>query len=143
MLNKLLLDTIQERGQMIPYGHGNMLPLLKYTPMFICLLINTGLNCKPTIASYWWTTESQCVKWFQRIFSRNRFLDILAYFHMVDSRNIPKPKEPNYDPCARVQPLIDHMNKVSKFYYAQNKFLSVDESIIPTKCHNPFDAVPA
>ncbi|KAG8254840.1 zinc finger protein [Homalodisca vitripennis] len=104
---------------------------------FICVLINMGLNHKPTIASYWWTSSSQSTEWFRRMFSRNRFQDILAYLHMVDTRNLPKPKEPDYDPCARVKPLIDHMNQISKRHYTPNKFLSIDESIIPTKCHNP------
>ncbi|KAG8240777.1 zinc finger protein [Homalodisca vitripennis] len=104
---------------------------------FICILINMGLNHKPTYASYWWKSNSQNCSWFGRMMSRNRFQEILAYFHMVDTRNLPKPKEPNYDPCARVQPLIDHMNRISKHHYSPNMCLSIDESIIPTKCQNP------
>lgn len=104
---------------------------------FIAVLINMGVTRKPTIASYWWTNPNHGTPWFGKQFTRNRFQDILSYFHLVDTSNLPKPKEPNYDPCSRFQPLIDQMNTVSRHHFTPGKYLSIDESIVPTKSHNP------
>lgn len=100
---------------------------------FISVLINMGLIKKPTIYSYWWTGSSQYIPWFGRMFTRNRFQAILQFFHLVDTRNLPKPREPNYDPCARFNPLVEHVNRLFKFYFTPGQNLSIDESMISTK----------
>lgn len=70
------------------------------------------------------------------MFNRNRFQAILNFFHLVDTSKLPLPRQPNYDPCARFQPLIDHMNQVSKFYFTPSQNISIDESMVGTKAHS-------
>jgi hypothetical protein len=38
--------------------------------------------------------------------------DSQFFFHLVDNKNFAGPGEPEYDPCAKVQPLTDHTNQV-------------------------------
>lgn len=103
---------------------------------FILVMVNMGLNPKPTIYMYWTKISSQFSPWFARMFSRNRFQAILKFFHMVDTSNIPRSRQPGYDPCARFQCLIDHANRVSKHHFVPNQNLSVDESMVSTKTHS-------
>lgn len=103
---------------------------------FIIVLINMGVKKMPTIESYWWTSQSQVIPWFSRMFTRNRFQAILKFFHLVDTKDLPRPKENGYDPCARFNPLVEHMNQVSKLYFTPDKNLSIDESMIATKNHS-------
>jgi len=103
---------------------------------FIITLINMGLNPKPTIYMYWTRTSSQFIPWFTRMFNRNRFQCILKFFHMIDTTNLPRSGQPNYDPCERFQTLVDHVNRVSRHHYVPHEKLSIDESMVSTKGHS-------
>ncbi|KAG8287843.1 zinc finger protein [Homalodisca vitripennis] len=100
--------------------------------IFIATILNMGLVKKPTIKSYWSKTCSE-TPWFTRVFSRDRFENLLSFFHMVDTSKVAKPNEPNYDACARFQPIFDHCNRLFPFYYLCNQQVSIDESMIGTK----------
>uniref|UniRef100_A0A1B6J5P2 PiggyBac transposable element-derived protein domain-containing protein n=1 Tax=Homalodisca liturata TaxID=320908 RepID=A0A1B6J5P2_9HEMI len=103
---------------------------------FVTVLINMDIKPQPTVYSYWWTYSSHPIPWFPRIFTRNRFQAILQFFHMVDCSNLPKSGQPNYDPCARFNPLVDHVNRLFKHYFVPGQKLSVDESMISTKSNS-------
>ena len=102
---------------------------------FIACILNMGLERRPTIASYWYTTASQYCPWFHDMFPRDRFQLILKFFHMVDNKNLAASGEQGYDPCAKFQPLVDHANTVFRHYYTPHQQLSVDESLVGTKNH--------
>jgi hypothetical protein len=48
----------------------------------------------------------------------------------VDNKNVAGPEEPEYDPCANVQPLIDHANRVFRHQYVPHQQLSFKESTV-------------
>jgi hypothetical protein len=70
---------------------------------FIACILNIGLERRPTIASYWYTTASQYCPWFHDMFPRDGFQLILKFFHIVDNKNLAAPGEPCYDPCAKLK----------------------------------------
>lgn len=47
---------------------------------FIAVILNMCLIRKPTIPSYWSTKDSQATPWFRKMFTRNRFQVLLAFF---------------------------------------------------------------
>ncbi|XP_068085866.1 piggyBac transposable element-derived protein 4-like, partial [Anabrus simplex] len=102
---------------------------------FIAVVMNMGLIRKPTIVSYWNTVDHFITPWFGEMFSRNRFQLILKFFHLVDNSKLSPPGSPNYDPCARFQPLVDHANRLFRHHYTPHQQLSIDESLVGTKCH--------
>lgn len=102
---------------------------------FIVVILNMGLIRKPTLKSYWSTSSSQATPWFAKMFSRSRFENLLTFFHLVDNEKLPKANQPGYDPCQKFQPFVDHCNKLFSHYYTCNQEISVDESMIGTKCH--------
>ena len=75
--------------------------------------------------------------------SRDRFLSILRYLHLVDSNNQKKKGEVGYDPLYKVHPLVDHLSAVFPRYYQLDRHLSVDEMMIGTYLSpNIFPSVP-
>ena len=90
---------------------------------FTACILNMGLERRPTIASYWYTTASQYCPWFHDKFPRDRFQLILKFFHMVDNKNFAAPFEQVYDPCSKFQPLVDHGNTVFRHYYTPHQQL--------------------
>jgi hypothetical protein len=71
------------------------------------------------------------------MFVRNRFQLILKFFHLVDNTNLAGPGEPEYDPCAEVQLLIDHADWDFLHHYIPYQQLSINESLVGTKNHTP------
>uniref|UniRef100_G1PPE5 PiggyBac transposable element derived 1 n=1 Tax=Myotis lucifugus TaxID=59463 RepID=G1PPE5_MYOLU len=102
---------------------------------FTAVLLEMGITRKHTMCSYW-SENSRNIPWFRRMFSRNRFQQILKYFHLIDNRLCFPPGHEKYDPCAKFQPLVEHANKVFKLHYKPHKELSIDESLVGTLCHS-------
>ncbi|KAG8261581.1 zinc finger protein [Homalodisca vitripennis] len=135
--NKYATEYIN-KSQLKPHSRANSWKPVSLLEMqaFLAVLINMGIKKQPTIYSYWWTSSSQFIPWFPRMFTRNRFQAILRFLHMVDTVPLAKPGEPDYDACARFKPLIDHVNRVFKFHFSPGQNLAIDESIISSKSHS-------
>ena len=99
---------------------------------FFAIIINMGLNRKPTLFSYWSKSDSQQTPWFGQVMPRLRFQLLLKFFHLTRS-NLPRPGQQGYDACARFQPMIEQFNSKSRHHYTPRQNLSVDESLIGTK----------
>lgn len=66
---------------------------------------------------------------------RNRFQNILRYFHLIDNKKCFPPGHEKYDACAKFNTIIEHANQMSQTYYIPHK-MSIDESIVETLCHS-------
>jgi hypothetical protein len=100
---------------------------------FLAYIINMGIIKKPATASYWSTLCSQAAPWFGKMFTMHHISHLLRFFHLVNNEGLPRHGEPDYDPCARYQPLVDHANKVFKYHYTPHQEFSVDKSLLGTK----------
>ena len=70
--------------------------------------------------------------------SRDRFLEILRYLHLVDSTLQKKKGEEGYDPLFKVRFLVDHLAAVYPQYYFPSRYLSIDEMMVGTRCRVVF-----
>ncbi|XP_026482231.1 piggyBac transposable element-derived protein 4-like [Ctenocephalides felis] len=100
---------------------------------FIAVLLEMGITRRPTLFSYWSTNHRQ-IPWFGQMFSRNRFQLVCRFFHVVDNEKLPTRDNPEYDPIAKFQPVVIHANNKFKFHYSPNQHLSIDKSLVGTKC---------
>lgn len=98
---------------------------------FTVTILNMGIVKLPTIYLYWSKCRSFQQPWFRQMFARNRFQLLLKFFHLVN--NDVLARQP-YDPCAKFQPILDHANILFRHHYTAHPQLSVDESLIGTKC---------
>ena len=105
---------------------------------FIGINIAMGIVSLPAIRNYWSTNEILAHPWFRSVMSRNRFLEILRYFHVVDNSTAPSRTDPNYNKLWKIQPVITILNETSARMYKPHRQLSVDESMIGTKCRLSF-----
>lgn len=81
-------------------------------------------------------SSSQFITWFSRMFNRSRFQVIFQFFHIVDTTELSTSGQPGYDPCSRFKPLVDPMNRVSRFQFIPSKNFSINESMVSTKAHS-------
>ncbi|XP_076637467.1 piggyBac transposable element-derived protein 4 isoform X1 [Colletes latitarsis] len=102
---------------------------------FVAVLLEMGITNRPTIYSYW-TESSRAIPWFKKMFSRNRFQNILRWFHIVDNKKCFPPGHEKYDPCAKFNPIVEHANRIFQTYYTLHKMLSIDESLVGTLYHS-------
>jgi hypothetical protein len=92
-----------------------------------------GIIKKPTIATYWSTLCSQATSWFWKVFTKHCFAHLLYFFHLVNNEGLPGPGEPDYDPCARYQPPVNHADSVFRYHYSHHQKISVNKSLVGTK----------
>jgi len=105
---------------------------------FLGLNIAMGLLRLPRISDYWSKCQILSTPFFPSIMSRDRFMDILRYLHLKDSRQQKKYGEEGYDPLYKVKPLVDHLVAVFPSVYQPEQHLSIDEMMIGTRCRISF-----
>ncbi|XP_070207981.1 piggyBac transposable element-derived protein 4-like [Littorina saxatilis] len=87
-----------------------------------------GLVWKPEMKGYWSTDLLTATPFFGNYMSRDRYLAIMTFFHVVDNttRNVDVP-----DKLFKVRPLFDKLAARFKSAYNPRQELSVDESMVP------------
>ncbi|CAK1601936.1 unnamed protein product [Parnassius mnemosyne] len=75
---------------------------------------------------YWESNEDTHNLLVAKSMRRNRFEEILRYFHVADNSNLAPG-----DKMAKVRPLFDMLNKKFLQYAVIEKDISIDESMIP------------
>ncbi|CAM4740376.1 unnamed protein product [Rotaria magnacalcarata] len=97
---------------------------------FIGVLIMSGIYCFPDQRFFWMNTTR--VESISSTMSRDRFLEIRKYLHVVDNSNQLDRNDPDYDRAHKVRPLLNIVKNNFRKIEKEEK-LSVDEQIIPFK----------
>lgn len=105
---------------------------------FIGINIAMGVVSLPSMDDYWSTDPILSHAWFRAVISRNRFREILRYVHVTDNSKALDRSSPNYDKLWKVRPLLDVLSKRCIELYSPHPQISVDESMIGTKCRLSF-----
>ena len=99
---------------------------------FFGLLFAMALNPKATIQRFWSTTSFLHCAFFGETMSRDRFLNILRFLHVVDNKNRANPTI-RKDKLWKIRPFIDSLSLQFKTLYHPGKQLSLDEGTCPFK----------
>ena len=70
---------------------------------FIGLNLAMDIVKLPELRSYWATNPIIGHPWFHSVMSRDRFTEILRYFHIVDNTSAPSHSDPNYNNIWKIQ----------------------------------------
>ena len=62
----------------------------------------------------------------------------MRYIHIVDNDTASKRSDPDYDKLWKVRPLLDMFSKSALQMYSLHQQISIDESMIGTKCRLSF-----
>ena len=101
---------------------------------FIGITFAMGIISLPAINDYWSTDPIMSHSWFRALMSRNRYRQILRHIHVVDNTSAPTRTDPNTDRLWKVRPLIDLLQHTCGEMRNPGQQLSIDESMIGTKC---------
>ncbi len=105
---------------------------------FIGVNIAMGIISLPCLDDYWSTDPILCHSWFRIVMPRNRFRQILRYVHVVNNANPPNRTIPDYDKLWKVRPILNVLEENAPKLYAPHQQVSIDESMIGTKCRLSF-----
>ena len=97
---------------------------------FLGLLLLTGIIQKPSLHHYWSIDVLYETPIFRSIMTRNRFQNLLKFFHLNDNAQAPNPADPNRDRLYKLRPLIDHLFEKFQTIYTPQQNMSVDESLL-------------
>lgn len=97
------------------------------------LFITTGLVQKPLLEDYWSTDSVIWTPFFSSTMPRDRFLNILSFFHLNNNENYIRRGEPNFDPLFKVRPLYDVANTKFLECFTPNQHIAIDEGMVPWK----------
>ncbi|XP_067140704.1 piggyBac transposable element-derived protein 4-like [Centruroides vittatus] len=146
-LLSLMVEETNRYAQQVINGLGNNVPsyLKDWTEVsvpemkgFLACTMNMGYIEQSDIPLYRFTSPIESTWWFREMFSKRRFFLILRFFHLVDKTKLPGH---DYDPCAKLQLLLDHANKVFRHHYTPHQEISVDEISIGIKFWMMIDSV--
>lgn len=98
--------------------------------LFLSLIIIMGFVRLPDLKSYWTVDPLMATIPFRYFMTRNRFLYILRFLHVVDLTQIPTD---NSDPIIRVREFSEMIKKRFRLFGNLGKELAIDEIIIPSK----------
>ncbi|UYV68288.1 hypothetical protein LAZ67_5003704 [Cordylochernes scorpioides] len=100
---------------------------------FIGVIFNMGNVKKNQIRDYWSKNELLEMPWFGKVMSRGRFELLYSCFSLIDDFNLVPSSHPDYNPTARFEKLIEHVNNKFIYYYKPTQNLTVDESLMCLK----------
>ena len=99
---------------------------------FLGMHIAMGLGRLPIYDDYWRIGILR-MQWFSSIMPRNRFRDILRYFHLVDNRKSVEKGHPDYSKLFKLGGLENKLSNSFSEMYLPGKNLSIDEQMIGMK----------
>ena len=97
--------------------------LYVFTAAHICM----GICVYPHVHMYW--AEEYYLPFITQCFSRDRFMELLRYFH-INPPNVPLIP---VQPLGKVQPLLDSLVESFPSYYKPGRELTVDEAMVGFK----------
>jgi len=97
------------------------------------VFVHMCLVCKSNIAEYWSTLEIVHTPFASTIISRDRFMQILSFFHINNNTTYIPFGQPGHKPLAKLQPICDHLRDKFKELYTPQQNIAIDEAICPFK----------
>jgi hypothetical protein len=101
--------------------------------VFIAIVLYMGLVRLPNYDMYWSTDELISLKSLCLYMTRDRFYNIMSFFHANDNSREPPRDDANYDAGYKVARIADLLLRKWKSGYKPKRELSVDETLIPFK----------
>ena len=81
---------------------------------FLGFAILMGINQLSSLADYWKKDPYFHYSPIADRITRDRFLEIWKYLHLVDNSDLPNRSDPEYDKLCRIRPVIDSVLEACK-----------------------------
>ena len=118
-------------------GSGLAQQLLK-CKRYLALIFAMGLISQSDINEYWSTDPVTFTPFFPVTMSRDRFLLITSFFHLVNNDSYIPRGQPGHDPLFKLGSVYKRI--VDRFFssYTPHQYISLDEGMIPGHGHLSF-----
>lgn len=124
-----LLETFAEFSKTYARSKGNMTfaTTSEELKTFLAILLLSGYSPVPRRRMYWSSDEDVGKDAVQAAMSRNRFDEMMRYFHVSDNTLLDAT-----DKMSKVRPLLTYLNEkfLAYFRIVQTQDLSIDESMV-------------
>lgn len=118
--------TLKEKSRFHKWKDTTTLEIKK----FLALIIAMGLVSQIDVSEYWTVNPVTATPFFPSVMSRDRFLLILAFFHLNDNKNyVPRGSE-GFNPLFKLGPLYERMLSRFRAVYKPHQALAIDESMV-------------
>ena len=126
--DKTIMDMIVENSVQYARQNNNHSFKLDTAELskFLAILILSGYHTLPQQDMYWSRSDDCNVELVQIIMTRSRFREIKKYLHVCDNDALDETNR-----FAKIQPLIDVINKKYLQFGVFSFNLSIDEEMIP------------
>lgn len=95
--------------------------------LFFSIIVHMCVVKKFKLADYWSTDQFIASVYARSVMSRDRFLAILANFHISDNTTTVPYNQPGHDPLHKLRPYINHLLDAFPSSYYPHENLTVDE----------------
>ena len=119
------LDREEMRGDFPPTSIDEM-------KAFLGVVILMGIVKLPKIALYWSTDTRFYQPSIAKVFSRDRFLQLMKYLHISDPTTLPESSHPEYK-LYRVKPIIQVLARTFEQMYNPHREQAIDEAMVKFK----------
>lgn len=100
---------------------------------YLAILLNMGITKRNIVSTYWSTRKSQKIDFYGGVMAYNKFVLISRMLHVSDVVNEKPRGDPDFDPWAKVRPILSQINETFKYFYTPSQNISIDESMIGMK----------
>ena len=97
---------------------------------FIAVTIVMGLVRKDAIEDYWSTDAAISTPFFQNVMPRDKFGNIMSFFHLADNALYMPHGQPGYDPEKKLGSVYANMLQRFTATYKPSQQISIDEGMI-------------
>jgi hypothetical protein len=105
---------------------------------FLALTIAIGLTHQEDLSDYWSTDEVIETPFYAKVISRDRFLNLLAFFHLADNvQYIPRGVR-GHDPLFKLGTVYRDIINSFRTLWQPSEQVAIDEGLVPFSGHIKF-----
>ena len=98
--------------------------------LFIGIILAMGVHRLPHLHDYWSKHPLLGVPGITHSMPRDRFKELLRYFHINDNTQAKPRDHPEYDKLHKIRPLLNKIRSNTQRAYIPHKQLSIDEAMV-------------
>ncbi|XP_046400221.1 piggyBac transposable element-derived protein 4-like [Ischnura elegans] len=96
---------------------------------FLAIILHMSISERPSLANHWSTDPVISCNFCPSVMSRDRFLSILANFHLNDNTSAKKKGEAGFDPLHKVRPMFELLRSRFQCAYQPAEDVTIDEGM--------------
>ena len=136
--NKYARETIaslQRRDHLPQHSHFRNWPEDGMTSgeikAFLAMIVAMGLVNQENIQDYWSTDKVLSTPFFPQILPKDKFMNILTFFHLCDNDNYVPRGQAEYNPVSKLGTIYSVVIEKFSSVWTPGKNICIDEGMIP------------